>query len=106
MQGFFYKWMLIIICAAAFILCDTLSAHWGRTNNQASLVTMSILAPIGYIVFGQTNRNSNLAVSSGMVNMMLIIGTIMISIFYFKDVLTIRQTFGLGFAITAVGLMI
>ena len=106
MSPIIYKWILIIICASIFVLSDTLSAYWGRTSYEPSLILMTFLAPVGYFLFALINKNSNLAVSSGLVNMMLIIGTIMVSIFYFKDSLTIRQSFGLVLAITAVGLMI
>ena len=106
MAIFFYKWALIVACALIFILCDAFSASWGRNDDIRSLAIMCILAPIGYFIFGLINRNSNLAVSSGIVNMILIIGTIIISIFYFGDALTIRQSLGLIFAVTAVALMI
>jgi multidrug transporter EmrE-like cation transporter len=100
-----YKWILIFACAAFFILSDSLSASWGKTGQANPLIVMTILAPIGYLLFGLINRNSTLAVSSGLVNVIIIIGTIMVSVFYFKDPVTGRQTIGLLFAFLAVALL-
>lgn len=45
-------------------------------------------------------------VSSGLIDTMIIIGTIMIGILGFQDALTVKQGVGLVFAVLAVGLMV
>ncbi len=100
------RWLLIIISAGFFIVSDSLSANWGKTGNMSSLILVCLIAPVGYFFFGLLNRNNSLSVSSGLVNMILIIGTIFMGIFYFKDDITPRQKLGLIFAVTAVVLMI
>lgn len=99
------KWFIVLGSALLFILSDSLSANWGKNGNVWSLVIMCFVAPVGYVLFGLLNRNTSLSVSSGLVNIFLIIGTILIGIFYFDDVLTTRQSFGLIFAIIAVILL-
>jgi hypothetical protein len=100
-----YKWFLILLSAAIFVLSDTLSASWGKTGNRFSLIAMLITAPLGYIAFAILNKNTTLSVSSGLVNIFLLIGTICVGIFYFGDSLTIRQGAGLVFATVAVVLL-
>lgn len=99
------QWTLILISASAFVLCDYLSANWGKNNSVVSLFIMFSIAPIAYVLFGILNRTKSLSVSSGLVNMLLLIGTILVGIFIFKDQLNIKQIIGLIFAITAIGLL-
>lgn len=100
-----YKWLLIIGSALLFIASDYLSAYWGKMGNASSLLLAFVTAPVGYYLFGLLNRNNSLSVSSGLVNTILIIGTILIGIFYFHDVITLKQKIGLVFAVTAVMLL-
>lgn len=100
-----YKWFLILSSAAMFILCDSLSANWGKTRNATSIIIMFALAPLAYLIFAELNKKESLSISSGLVNMMIIIGAILIGVFYFKDVITVKQGLGLFLAVLAVILM-
>ena len=104
-MSYFHKWLLILCCAAMFIVCDTLSANWGKTGNRLSLVIMFALSPVAYLLFGILNKEETLSISSGLVNIMIIIGAILIGIFFFKDIVNVRQGIGLLLAIIAVILM-
>lgn len=99
------RWAFVIFSASLFIASDSFSAKWGKSGSLWALGLMFILAPMGYLMFGLLNRNTTLSVSSGLVNMMLLIGTVLIGIFVFKDELTTRQTAGLVLAFVALGLM-
>jgi multidrug transporter EmrE-like cation transporter len=63
------------------------------------------LAPFGYILFGKLNESTSLSIASGLVNMTIIIGTVLVGVFIFHDALTTKQIIGLLFAILAVALM-
>ena len=99
------KWSLIIGSAALFILSDFFSANWGKTGSIKSLILMFLLAPFGYLLFGLLNKSTSLSISSGLVNMILLIGTILVGFFYFHDAVTTRQIIGLSFALIAIVLM-
>jgi hypothetical protein len=96
----------LAITAGFFIFCDSLAADWAKSNSMVSLFIIFSLAPLSYILFGILNRDSTLAVNSGLVNMGIIIGTVFVSIFVFNDEITIRQSIGLITAIISVGLML
>lgn len=98
-------WIYTLGAAALFILCDSLAAHWGKTQSWVSLAIVLVLGPFAYILFGLLNESKSLAVSSGMVNIMLIIGTVLVSVFVFKESLTLREWIGLGFGVIALVLM-
>lgn len=95
-------WLLILTSTLLFILCDTLAANWSKNNNNLSIVALAFLAPVGYIFFGLINKDRTLATSSGIVNMGLLIGTVLMSIFFFREGMTSSQMVGLIFAILAV----
>ncbi len=101
-----YQWLLIFISAALFVYCDYLSTNWARFNSLYSIVGVFVLAPIGYILFGLLTRSKTVSVSSGLVNMFLLIGTILVGIFLFKDALSIKQEMGLVLAVIAIALLV
>lgn len=94
-----------LLTASFFIVCDSLSANWGKTGNITSLIIMFNLAPFGYILFGKLNESTSLSIASGLVNMTIIIGTVLVGIFVFHDTLSTRQIIGLVSAVLAVALM-
>jgi len=96
------QWLLIIGSTAVFILCDSFAANWGKSNGKISLLLLFVLSPVGYILFGILNSTKSLSVSSGLVNMGLLVGTVLVGVFYFHDELTARQMAGLIFAVMAV----
>jgi len=96
------RWLVVGATALVFILCDSLSARWGQTGKDTIMHFVIPLAPLGYILFGILNRQSSLSINSGLVNSIIIISTICVGVFFFGDVLSIKQFIGLGFAILAV----
>ncbi len=97
--------ILIIVSTLLFILSDSLSAQWGKMGGRYILFGIVIVAPLGYIFFGILNRHRSLASSSGIVNMGLLIGTVLMSYFFFKEPLNIRESIGILFAIVAIFLL-
>lgn len=65
------------------------------------MAILFVVAPIGYIFFGLLNKDRTLATSSGIVNMGLLIGTVLLSLLYFDEALTYKQCVGLTFAFLA-----
>lgn len=96
----------VLLAASFFIACDVLSAHWGKTGGAFLLLLLWPVAPVGYLVFGILNRNTSLSISAGLVNTTIAIGTILIGLFAYHEVLSIRQYFGLLFAVISVLLLL
>ncbi len=84
-------WILIIGSALTFIFSDWLAANWGKNGSLLSLLLMCVVAPTGYVLFGLLNRYKSLSVSSGLVNVILIIGTVLIGVTFFDDVKLLPQ---------------
>lgn len=94
--------LLVLACAAVFIVCDTLSAVWGQTLDPKYLTIIFGLAPIGYLLFGKITISQGLAISSGFINCIIVITTVFIGVFIFGEVLSTRQIAGLVFAVAAI----
>ena len=101
-----YGLLLVVATTLLFIISDSLAANWGKSNNLSSLFILFITGPIGYILFGVLNRDKSLAASSGAVNMGLLIGTILVSLFYFNESINLSQIIGLFFAFAAMYLLV
>jgi hypothetical protein len=97
---------MVILCAFFFVLCDTLSAHWGKTGNKTSLVLVILFAPIGYLIFGYINHNHPLSLSGGWVNVMIAIATVCVGTFGFGEKIAHRHKFGFVLALVSLILLL
>lgn len=102
---YWYKWLAVLGTASVFILCDSLSAQWGKRGDKVALGLMIVISPLGYACFGWLNQSTTLSAASGMVNMFLLMGTVAVGVFYFNDELTYKQYVGLAFALIAIILL-
>lgn len=91
--------------ALIFVFCDSMSAYWAKKGSVLALVVMAIFAPIGYVCFGLLSNHVTLSAASGLVNMFLLLGTVLVGVYVFNDTLSTRQYLGLGFAIVAILLL-
>jgi drug/metabolite transporter (DMT)-like permease len=66
---------------------------------------MCLVGCTGYFLFGVLNRTLTLAVSGGMVNVMLVIGALLVSYLYFGESLSPKQIVGIVLACAAIVLM-
>jgi drug/metabolite transporter (DMT)-like permease len=91
--------LLTVLAAVAFVTCDALSAHWGKNGSRVSLISFSVLSPMGYLLFGYLNRFQKLAVAGIVVNLVIAMGTVAVGLLLFHEQLTRRETLGvvLGF---------
>ena len=96
---------LVVLCGGLFTLCDSLSANWGKTGNWKSLIVVCILSPITYLLFGLLNQKIQLGIAGSLVNLLIVIGTVLVGIFYFNEVLTFTQFLGLFLAAIAIVLL-
>lgn len=105
MKTTIYQWGLIIGSALLFIVSDSLSALWARNESKIVFFSIFLIAPAGYVLFGILNKSKSLSVSSALVNILLLVGTILVGILGFKDQISYQQGLGLIFAVIAVALL-
>jgi multidrug transporter EmrE-like cation transporter len=91
--------------AAVLILCDGLSAHWGKTGNGRSLAYVMLLAPLSYSTFAFINTRLNLAVTGALVNTIVVVGVALVGTFVFKEQLSSMQYLGIVLAVISMTLL-
>lgn len=96
-----YPFFLIFCSTILFIVSDSLAADWSKNNHKISLLALFFIAPLGYIFFGLLNKDRTLATSSGIVNMGLLIGTVLVSALFFEESINFKQTLGISLALIA-----
>ena len=105
MRGYILIWIFVVASAALFILCDALSAHWGKTDSRNSLLLVMALSPFSYYLFALVNQRVELAVAASLVNTMVVVGGILVGVVFFGETLSHLQMAGIGMAICAVTLL-
>ncbi len=91
--------------ASIFVFCDSMSAFWAKKGGFWPFLLMVLFAPLGYICFGMLSSRTSLSTASGLVNMFLLIGTVLVGTIVFKDQLSMRQYLGLAFAVLSIFLL-
>jgi multidrug transporter EmrE-like cation transporter len=100
-----FVWSVVLVCAGLFILCDGLSAHWGKTGSGRSLAYVMLLSPISYGAFALINTRLNLAVTGALVNTIVVAGAMLVGAIVFKEEVSSLQYVGIGLALIAVTLL-
>ncbi|TPI41050.1 hypothetical protein FJW07_07255 [Mesorhizobium sp. B3-1-9] len=98
-------WAVVLPCAALFILCDGLSAHWGKTGSGRSLAIVMLLSPVSYFMFAFINTRLNLAVTGALVNTIVVAGAVLVGAVVFKEDVSKAQYLGIALALAAVTLL-
>ncbi len=98
-------WAVVLLCAGLFILCDGLSAHWGKTGSGRSLAIVMLLAPVSYFAFAFINTRLNLAVTGALVNTIVVAGAMIVGAVVFKEEVSTAQYLGIALALIAVTLL-
>jgi multidrug transporter EmrE-like cation transporter len=98
-------WALTLFSAGFFILCDTLSTSWAKGSSRTALAILIVLSPTAYLLFGLLASRVNLAVAGSLVNLMIMLGSVLVGLLYFKERVTGLQWTGIAFGVIAVTLL-
>jgi multidrug transporter EmrE-like cation transporter len=98
-------WSVVLLCAGMFILCDGLSAHWGKTGNGRSLAIVMLISPLSYSAFAFINTKMNLAVTGALVNTIVVVGALFVGVIVFKEEVSAMQYLGIALAVASVTLL-
>ena len=100
-----FIWSVVLVCAGLFILCDGLSAHWGKTGSGRSMTYVMLLAPLSYWAFAFINTRLNLAVTGALVNTIVVAGAVLVGAIFFKEEVSSLQYVGILLALISVTLL-
>lgn len=104
-------WFFAIIGAVAIAaLADSVSTLWAKGENKFSiyLFLIFILGPLVFISFGYVTSKVGLAITSGVVNSLLVLTSMSIGLFIFQEwnKLSTFQYIGMLFALIGIILML
>jgi multidrug transporter EmrE-like cation transporter len=100
-----FVWSVVVACASMFIVCDGLSAHWGKTGSGRSLAVVMVLSPFSYWAFAFINTRLNLAVTAALVNTIVVAGGVAVGAIIFKEQVSSLQYVGIALALVSVTLL-
>ncbi|PDQ18623.1 hypothetical protein CN311_23860 [Mesorhizobium sanjuanii] len=100
-----FVWSVVLLCSGMFILCDGLSAHWGKTGSGRSMAYVMLLSPLSYGAFAFINTRLNLAVTGALVNTIVVAGAVLVGVIVFKEEVSSLQYVGIALALIAVTLL-
>ena len=99
------KWALVLLTSLIFVISDSLSAYWGKTGSLFSMLVVLVTAPIGYTFFAFLNKRISLGISSGLVNLLMVAGNVIIGLLLFREHLNLKQIVGLTLACISILMM-
>lgn len=104
-----YIWFYIITAVTVALTANSISAIWASKDSKLNpwFLLLLIVSPFVFITFGLTTSKLGLAVSSGTIDSLLTISTMLVGLFLFSEwhSLSLYQYTGIGFAIIGIILM-
>jgi hypothetical protein len=103
-----YRWLLIGLAVALASSADALSLLWargGRLDSPAFLALL-LLSPLVFITFGLISARLGLAVTSGVINSLLVLCTILIGLFVFGEWQRVSAWQYAGMVLSVAGLVL
>src|SRR3989344_7733661 len=94
-MNIFYQFLFVIIITGFFVASNTITAQWAKTGQNLLWIPVFTCAIIGYVLFGLLVKQNSLSVSVGLIDALLMVLSIAIGIFVFKDIVTTKQVMGL-----------
>lgn len=103
-------WLQIFGTVAVAALADSVSTLWAKGEDKFSIYLFYIffLGPLVFISFGLVTAKVGLAITSGLVNSLLVVTSILIGLFLFNEwnKISIIQYIGLVSALIGIVLML
>lgn len=101
-------WLAVVGAVALAALADSVSALWARGDNKLSvyLVLILLLGPMVFVSFGLVTTRVGLAMTSGVVNSLLVLTSISIGLFAFGEWSKVSTLQYVGMALAVVGIVL
>ena len=103
-------WIAVMGTVAIASLSDSVAAVWAKGENKFSiyLLLIFLLSPFVFISFGLVTSRIGLAITSGVINSLLVLSTILVGLFFFNEwnKVSFLQYLGMFFALVGIVLML
>lgn len=102
-----YTWLYIFGAVAIALLANTIATIWSEGENKFSLwlLLLILLSPFVFITFGIVTSKVGLVVSSGTIDSLLTISTVLLALFVFGQWQTTSSMQYVGIAFTITGII-
>lgn len=102
----FEIWIYIIIAVLVALGANSISAVWASKASKFNLwlIALLIISPLVFITFGLVTEKLGLALTSGTIDSLLTISTILVGLIFFNEwkMLSLYQYIGTFFAILGI----
>ncbi len=102
-------WSYVIGAVLIALAANSISAVWASKEDRFNpwLIAVIVISPFVFITFGLVTSKIGLVLSSGTIDSLLTISTILVGLFLFNEwsTLSLYQYFGVGFAALGIILM-
>jgi multidrug transporter EmrE-like cation transporter len=104
-----HAWFYIIVAVLIALAANSISTIWAGKENKFTiwLLLLLIISPLVFITFGIATSKIGLVISSGTIDALLTISTILVGLFIFNEwnTLSIYQYIGVAFSVAGIILM-
>jgi multidrug transporter EmrE-like cation transporter len=102
--------LYILVAVVVAVSANSISAIWAKQDNKFSLwlVAVVLISPLVFITYGLVTSRIGVALSSSVIDSLMIVGSIGVGLVLFKewDKIIGLQYLGMGFAVLGVLLII
>lgn len=102
-------WAFIALAVAIALGANTIATIWAKSPVTFSywLLALIIISPLVFITFGLVTARTGLLVSSGTIDSLLTITTVLLALIAFREWSTVTNTqlAGIGFTLTGIVLL-
>jgi hypothetical protein len=108
MREILMNWGAIILAVSVAAITNSVAALWAQNMNSFYFPLLLVLSPLVFITFGIVTISKGLSITSGVIDTLLVVTTVLIGLFFFgewKKVTTI-QVVGMSLACSGIFLML
>lgn len=100
------KWLYIIMAVFIAVAANSISTVWAAKADKFNiwLLFLIIISPFVFITFGLVTSRIGLALSSGTIDSLLTISTILVGLFIFKEWDSMSMYHYIGMSLTLAGI--
>ncbi len=104
MRNFLY----IIVAVVVAVLANSVSAIWARQDSRFSIwfLLVILISPIVFITYGLATSRVGMAIASSLVDSLLIVGSVAVGLFFFKESDKILVPQYIGMILTFFGVLL
>ena len=101
-------WLAILGAVALAALADSVSTLWARGDSKLSiyLLLLCLLGPMVFVSFGLVTTRVGLAITSGVVNSLLVVTSMLIGLFAFGEWSRVSPPQYVGMALAVAGIVL